>query len=99
MSFNTDTIDKILGYKTIKKRDKIDRLLEIDANQYTTLGVDSTKTEKEEVKKNSRYIYRAISKLNKELGTKFLQFQDKYYLLNLACFCFHTHIPQFAFQI
>ena len=56
MSFNTDTIDKILGYKTIKKRVKIDRLLEIDANQYTTLGVDSTKTEKEEVKKNSRYI-------------------------------------------
>lgn len=77
MSFNTDTIDKILGYKTIKKRVKIDRLLEIDANQYTSLGVDSTKTEKEEVKKNSRYIYRAISKLNKELGTKFLQYQDK----------------------
>jgi len=77
MSFNTDTIDKIVGYKTIKKKIKIDRLLEIDANQYTTLGVDSTKTEKEEVKKNSRYIYRAISKLNKELGTKFLQFQDK----------------------
>ena len=77
MSFNTDTIDKIVGFKTIKKRDKIDRLLEIDANQYTSLGVDSTKTEKEEVKKNSRYIYRAISKLNKELGTKFLQFQDK----------------------
>ena len=77
MSFNTDTIDKIVGFKTIKKRVKIDRLLEIDANQYTTLGVDSTKTEKEEVKKNSRYIYRAISKLNKELGTKFLQFQDK----------------------
>tara|TARA_R100001509_G_scaffold130547_1_gene83928 strand:+ start:230 stop:463 length:234 start_codon:yes stop_codon:yes gene_type:complete len=77
MSFNTDTIDKIVGFKTIKKRVKIDRLLEIDANQYTSLGVDSTKTEKEEVKKNSRYIYRAISKLNKELGTKFLQFQDK----------------------
>tara|TARA_B100001939_G_C16788344_1_gene550190 strand:+ start:179 stop:412 length:234 start_codon:yes stop_codon:yes gene_type:complete len=77
MSFDTDTIDKIVGYKTIKKKIKIDRLLEIDANQYTTLGIDSTKTEKEEVKKNSRYIYRAISKLNKELGTKFLQFQDK----------------------
>ena len=77
MSFNTDTIDKIVGFKSIKKKIKIDRLLEIDANQYTTLGVDSTKTEKEEVKKNSRYIYRAISKLNKELGNKFLQFQDK----------------------
>tara|TARA_R100000988_G_C3937828_1_gene134677 strand:- start:426 stop:659 length:234 start_codon:yes stop_codon:yes gene_type:complete len=77
MNFDTDTIDKIVGYKTIKKKIKIDRLLEIDANQYTTLGIDSTKTEKEEVKKNSRYIYRAISKLNKELGNKFLQFQDK----------------------
>jgi hypothetical protein len=77
MNFNTDTIDKIVGFKSIKKKIKIDRLLEIDANQYTTLGIDSTKTEKEEVKKNSRYIYRAISKLNKELGTKFLQFQDK----------------------
>ena len=77
MNFNTDTIDKIVGFKSIKKKIKIDRLLEIDANQYTTLGVDSTKTEKEEVKKNSRYIYRAISKLNKELGNKFLQFQDK----------------------
>ena len=77
MNFNTNTIDKIVGFKSIKKKIKIDRLLEIDANQYTTLGVDSTKTEKEEVKKNSRYIYRAISKLNKELGTKFLQFQDK----------------------
>ena len=77
MNFNTNTIDKIVGFKSIKKKIKIDRLLEIDANQYTTLGIDSTKTEKEEVKKNSRYIYRAISKLNKELGTKFLQFQDK----------------------
>ena len=77
MNFDTDTIDKIVGYKTIKKKIKIDRLLEIDANQYTTLGIDSTKTEKEEVKKISRYIYRAISKLNKELGNKFLQFQDK----------------------
>tara|TARA_S200002703_G_C3577644_1_gene177397 strand:- start:123 stop:356 length:234 start_codon:yes stop_codon:yes gene_type:complete len=77
MNFNTNTIDKIVGFKSIKKKIKIDRLLEIDANQYTTLGIDSTKTEKEEVKKNSRYIYRAISKLNKELGNKFLQFQDK----------------------
>jgi len=77
MNFNTNTIDKIVGFKSIKKKIKIDRLLEIDANQYTALGIDSTKTEKEEVKKNSRYIYRAISKLNKELGNKFLQFQDK----------------------
>jgi len=63
MNFNTNTIDKIVGFKSIKKKIKIDRLLEIDANQYTALGIDSTKTEKEEVKKNSRYIYRAISKL------------------------------------
>lgn len=77
MNYTNEKIDKILSYTSLKKRDKIDRMLHIDAIQYCNLGIDSTKTEKELVKKNSRYIYRAISKLNKELGNKFLQFQDK----------------------
>tara|TARA_R100000655_G_scaffold76182_1_gene115211 strand:+ start:11774 stop:12007 length:234 start_codon:yes stop_codon:yes gene_type:complete len=77
MNYSNEIIDKIVSYTSIKKRDKISRLLEIDATQYCNLGIDSTKSEKELVKKNSRYIYRAISKLNKELGDKFLQFQDK----------------------
>jgi hypothetical protein len=70
-------IDKILNYKTISINQKIDRLLEIDANNYTNLGSDSTKTEKELVKKESRFIYRAIRTLDKELGDLFLQHQDK----------------------
>jgi hypothetical protein len=70
-------IDKILNYKTISINQKIDRLLEIDANNYTNLGTDSTKTEIEQVKKESRFIYRAIKTLDKELGNLFLQHQDR----------------------
>ena len=70
-------IDKILNYKTIDVNNKIDRLLEIDAINYTNLGIDSTKTQKELVKKESRYIYRAIRSLDKELGDLLLQHQDK----------------------
>jgi|TARA_S200002703_G_C3699128_1_gene214725 hypothetical protein len=77
MIYSNDKIDKILSYTSLKKRDKIDRMLHIDAIQYCNLGKDSTKSEKEEVKKNSRYIYRAISKIDKELGNKFLQYQDR----------------------
>lgn len=61
-------IDKILNYKTVSNKDKIDRLLELDANMYTNLGCDSTKSEVKEVKKNSRAIYRAIKTLDKDLG-------------------------------
>jgi len=65
-------IDKILGYKTISNKDKIDRLLEIDAIMYTNLGSDSTKTERNEAKKKSRVIYRAIKTLDRDLGDMLL---------------------------
>jgi hypothetical protein len=52
-------------------------LLELDATQYCNLGIDSTKQQKEEVKKNSRYIYKAIAKLNSSMGKRFLYHQDK----------------------
>tara|TARA_R110000751_G_scaffold127256_3_gene229334 strand:+ start:833 stop:1090 length:258 start_codon:yes stop_codon:yes gene_type:complete len=56
-----DRIRKIQSYKTWSLKRKIDELLEIDANMYTNLGIDSSKSEKENVKKISRKIYRAIS--------------------------------------
>ena len=56
-----EKIKKIQGYKTWSLKKKVDSLLEIDANNYTTLGIDSTKTEKKEVKAISRKIYKAIS--------------------------------------
>jgi oligoendopeptidase F len=78
MSFNTDIIDKIVSYKTVSKREKISRLLELESNYLANnISCDLTKTEKNIIRKNSRYIYRAISKINSEVGNKFLQFQDK----------------------
>ena len=59
-------------------RERIDSLLEIDANMYTNLGSDSSKAEKEEVKKKSRLIYRAIKGLDEATGKLLLQHQDGY---------------------
>ena len=59
-----ERIRKIQSYKTWSLKRKIDELLEIDANMYANLGKESSKTEKENVKKISRKIYRAISSIN-----------------------------------
>ena len=56
-----EKIRKIQGYKTWSLKKKVDSLLEIDANMYTNLGKNSSKTEKKEVKAISRKIYKAIS--------------------------------------
>ena len=62
--------------KTVIER--INQLLEMDAIMYTNLGSDSTKAEKQEVKKNSRIIYKAIKDLDLETGKLLLQHQDGY---------------------
>tara|TARA_R110002020_G_scaffold190290_1_gene389770 strand:+ start:1131 stop:1361 length:231 start_codon:yes stop_codon:yes gene_type:complete len=76
MKYTNELVDKILNY-TYSKRKKIDKLLELDANQYCNSGTDSTISHKQQIRKNSRYIYRAIQKLNYEMGSKFLLCQDK----------------------
>ena len=70
-------IDKILNYKTYTNKMKIDSLLEIDCNNYANLGIDSTKAEKLQTKKNSKQIYRAIKQLDERLGNSLLQAMDK----------------------
>lgn len=70
-------VDKIYSYTSISTKDKIDRLLEIDACQYTNLGKDSTVIEKDIVRQNSQYIYNTIKKIDKAMGINFLQHQDK----------------------
>ena len=70
-------IDKILNYKTYTDKMRIDALFEIDCNNYTNLGSDSTKTERLEVKKQSRQIYRAIKTIDKSLGDMLLRAMDK----------------------
>lgn len=77
MIFIKESIDKIFNYSSISNIEKINRMLKIDATQYTNLGSDSTKSEKEIVKKNSKYIYKVISRINPEIGRQFLEHQDK----------------------
>ena len=62
--------------KTVLER--IDQLLFEDANMYANLGSNSTKSEKEEVKKNSRAIYRTIKELDEPTGKLLMQHQDGY---------------------
>tara|TARA_R110001592_G_scaffold1749_4_gene10376 strand:+ start:2585 stop:2818 length:234 start_codon:yes stop_codon:yes gene_type:complete len=77
MEYNEALIEKTV--KCVHQTDKyrVDKLLYMDAVQYQNLGKDSTKTEKQEVKKKSRVIYRAISKINPTLGKSLLLHQDK----------------------
>ena len=44
---------------------------------YAHLGTDSTKKDREDVKKASRRIYTAIKSINLNMGTLFLQTMDK----------------------
>jgi ribosomal protein S6 len=61
----------------ITDKEKIDKLLEFDCNMYTNLGTDSTKTEKLEVKRMSKKIYKAIQGINEAIGKSLLQSMDK----------------------
>ena len=56
-----EIILKIKNYKTWSIKKKVDALLEMDAIQYTKLGIDSTIAEKKQVKVLSKKIYRAIA--------------------------------------
>lgn len=76
MKYTTEKIDQIYNYKSLSNNEKIDRLLEIDANQYTNCGIDSTKLEKQQVKKNSTYIYKTIKKIDEKIGVSLLKHQD-----------------------
>jgi hypothetical protein len=62
------TADKIVSYKTVSDRVKVDRLLELNAKQYTNLGTDSSKQERALAESNSRYIYRKIKTVNPIIG-------------------------------
>jgi hypothetical protein len=75
MAYTIDDIEKILGYTTWKDKKKIDTLLEIDADLYTNLGKDSSKSQVENVKKASRKIYRAIKTIDEYTGRLLLREQ------------------------
>ena len=76
MRYKYEEIEKFMEFKTWTNKDKIDKLLEIDCSLYAHLGTDSTKAEKEEVKRKSVDIYRTIKTLYKKMGDLFLYSED-----------------------
>jgi len=76
MEYTIKDIEKITEFKSWSSQRKLDELLRIDCEQYTNLGSDSSKAEREEVKKYSRKIYRLIRTIDKKLGDEFLHYMD-----------------------
>ena len=70
-------IEEVLSNDSWDEKQKKDELYRIDCKMYTNLGTDSTKAERNEVKKKSRMIYKAIQKINHHEGTQLLQAIDK----------------------
>jgi len=77
LPYDFTDIDKITKFSTWTDRQKIDEMLRIDCNLYAQLGIDSSKTDKEDVKKKSRVIYKTIKTIDKYMGESFLQAMDK----------------------
>lgn len=71
----TEFIDEVMS-SSITNKEKKNKLLEYDSKMYCYLGIDSTKKEKENAKKKSRAIYRAIAKFDPLLGKNFLWYLD-----------------------
>lgn len=57
-------------------KERTDALLKIDCEQYMMLGKDATKTQKQEVKRNSKHIYKQIKGFNEKDGELFLRALD-----------------------
>jgi len=76
MKYKYENIDRFMEYKSWTDKQKIDQLLHIDCNLYANLGTDSTRDEKDEVKRKSLIIYRLIKTLDRKLGDEFLYSMD-----------------------
>lgn len=68
--------EKIAKDFALSVKQRTDLLLELDANQYTNLGIDSTKTEKTKVKADSKYIYKNIKGIDEVTGKMLLNHMD-----------------------
>tara|TARA_R100001015_G_C4463997_1_gene49914 strand:- start:173 stop:412 length:240 start_codon:yes stop_codon:yes gene_type:complete len=76
MKYKYEDIEKFMKFKTWTNKQKIDKLLEIDCSLYANLGIDSLKSERDEVKKKSIEIYRTIKKIDKKLAEQLLYSED-----------------------
>lgn len=77
MEYQYEDVEKVISFSTWPDKKKIDELFRIDCYMYTNLGIDSTQKERDDVEKKSKYIYRAIKKIDPQLGEKLIH-QLKY---------------------
>ena len=77
MEYRYEDVEKVLNFSSWNDKKKIDELFRIDCYMYTNLGLDSTEKERKDVERKSMYIYRAIKKIDPQLGDK-LMHQLKY---------------------
>ena len=68
--------EKIAKDFQLSVKDRTDAILEIDAISYTNLGSDSSKTEKNKVKSDSKYLYKLIKGFNETDGKLLLNHLD-----------------------
>ena len=57
-------------------KERTDALLKLDCDMYTNLGIDSLKKDKEQVKKNSKHIYKQIKGIDETSGNMLLSCLD-----------------------
>lgn len=75
--YGIEDIEKIKDFKTWSDRQKVNQLLQIDCKQYTEIGIDSPKKEKDEVRKNSMRIYKIIKNIDREIGDRLISAADR----------------------
>jgi hypothetical protein len=56
--------------------DRTNDLLQLDAIQYTNLGIDSLKSEKKKIKSDSKFIYKQIKSIDTTLGEALINAMD-----------------------
>jgi len=76
MAYTIDDVDKIAAFTTWTNKQKMDQLLKMDCTLYCTLGTDSTKADRDSVRKDSRRIYKAIKTFDPQQGQMFLNVMD-----------------------
>jgi uncharacterized lipoprotein YehR (DUF1307 family) len=68
--------EKIARDFALSIKERTDMILELDAIQYTNLGIDSTKSEKKKVKSDSKFLYKQIKGFNETDGKLLLNHLD-----------------------
>jgi hypothetical protein len=68
--------EKIANDFNLSVLERTNQLLELDAIQYTNLGIDSKKYEKDKVKSDSKFIYKQLKGFNETDGSLLLNHLD-----------------------